>query len=259
MATIVVAGTAVFAGGGWLGFATTHSSPTYSHARTLALAAGIEVLGVTLPTTAGQWGIAAMTASVTGSNGPYTCSWTFGDGGTSTSCSPSHSWTSGGTFTVGLTVTNGASHASASMVVGANAAYVTGSGGGFAPSLWSFAFSFPCKGVAVGGFPGQPCGVPIELPPGNLGWGSHYLRLHHLRLGPRRRQWIPERSGRDPQLARGGAIHRGPDVHVRRLQLPARRVGGDALRSRIGTGWTARTRSGKRGGQPFPPTSGDGA
>ncbi len=167
-AMIVVAGTAVFAGGGWLGFATTHSSRTYSHARTLALAAGIEVLGVTLPTTAGQWGIAAMTASVTGSNGPYTCSWTFGDGGTSTSCSPSHSWTSGGTFTVGLTVTNGASHASASMVVGANAAYVTGSGGGFAPSLWSFAFSFPCKGVAVGGFPGQPCGVPIELPPGIL-------------------------------------------------------------------------------------------
>jgi PKD repeat protein len=168
VSAIAVASVALWGGPA---FAPTHGSPTYSHTTNLALSAGIKVTGVTYPTADGNWGSASLAATVSGANGSYTCSWTFGDLGTSNSCTPSHSWSSAGTFNVGLTVTNGASHASTSMTIGVNAAHVTGSGGGnahhsplVAPIQWMWLISFPCKGVAVGGFPGQPCGVPILYP-----------------------------------------------------------------------------------------------
>ncbi|MCI4350119.1 MAG: PKD domain-containing protein [Thermoplasmata archaeon] len=159
---------ASFALWGGLAFAPTHGSPTYSHVATTALSAGIKVPGVTYPTTAGHWGSESLAANVSGANGSYTCSWTFGDGGTSNSCTPDHSWTTAGTYTVALTVTNGGSHARASMKIGVNAGYVTGSGPGNAGSLWSWVISNPCTGVAVGGWPGWPCGVPVQPPPGIL-------------------------------------------------------------------------------------------
>jgi PKD repeat protein len=45
--------------------------------------------------------------SDTSSGGPTSWAWEFGDGGTSDVASPSHTYTSAGTFTATLTVTNG--------------------------------------------------------------------------------------------------------------------------------------------------------
>lgn len=46
------------------------------------------------------------TSQVSGGNGAYTYSWTFGDGGTSTQADPFHTFMSVGTFTVTLTVSD---------------------------------------------------------------------------------------------------------------------------------------------------------
>jgi PKD repeat protein len=43
-------------------------------------------------------------STATGGASPYTYSWNFGDGRTSTSQNPSHTYTSSGTFAVNLTV-----------------------------------------------------------------------------------------------------------------------------------------------------------
>src|SRR6267143_1760226 len=56
--------------------------------------------------TSGQSVTFASTAS--GGLSPYTYSWNFGDGGTSTSQNPSHTFTNSGTFTVSLNVTDSA-------------------------------------------------------------------------------------------------------------------------------------------------------
>src|SRR6266566_818828 len=51
-------------------------------------------------------GTVSFTSTVAGGTGPYSYSWTFGDGGTSTAASPTHAYTAAGTFTVTLTVTD---------------------------------------------------------------------------------------------------------------------------------------------------------
>jgi PKD repeat protein len=48
------------------------------------------------------------TGSASGGSAPYTWAWQFGDGGTSTAQSPSHTFTTAGSYTVNLTVRDGA-------------------------------------------------------------------------------------------------------------------------------------------------------
>jgi PKD repeat protein len=50
------------------------------------------------------------TGSASSGTAPYSYAWTFGDGGTSSSQNPSHSYTSAGSYSVGLTVTDAAGH-----------------------------------------------------------------------------------------------------------------------------------------------------
>jgi parallel beta-helix repeat protein len=52
----------------------------------------------------------SFTCTPSGGASPYTYSWAFGDGGTSTQKNPSHVYNSTGTFTVTVTVTDSASH-----------------------------------------------------------------------------------------------------------------------------------------------------
>jgi PKD repeat protein len=49
-------------------------------------------------------GTVTFTSTVSGGTTPYTYSWTFGDGGTSTVVNPTHAYATAGTFTVALTV-----------------------------------------------------------------------------------------------------------------------------------------------------------
>src|SRR5438552_5982328 len=61
-------------------------------------------------------GTVTFTSTVTGGTTPYTYAWTFGDGGTSTVASPTHAYTTAGTFTVTLTVTDSSTPAQSSTV-----------------------------------------------------------------------------------------------------------------------------------------------
>jgi hypothetical protein len=54
----------------------------------------------------------------TSTYGTYTCSWTFGDGGTSNSCSVTHVYTTYGVFTVTLKTTSGSNFVSVSHSIG---------------------------------------------------------------------------------------------------------------------------------------------
>ena len=68
------------------------------------------------------------TGSASGGTAPYTFSWNFGDGGTGTGQSLTHTYYSTGTFTVGLNVTDSAGHRSApyTLTVTVNPAPTTG-------------------------------------------------------------------------------------------------------------------------------------
>ena len=59
----------------------------------------------------------AFTDATTGGIPPYTRAWTFGDGGTSTTANPTHTFTTSGYFTVTETVTDSYSHSSYSQTL----------------------------------------------------------------------------------------------------------------------------------------------
>jgi PKD repeat protein len=63
------------------------------------------------PTTGNAPLSVSFTGSATGGTAPYTYSWNFGDGSTSTSQNPSHTYSSAGTYKATLTVTDSASPA----------------------------------------------------------------------------------------------------------------------------------------------------
>jgi len=90
------------------------------------------------------------TGTASGGTSPYTFAWTFGDGGTSSSQSPSHAYTAAGTYTASLTVTDAAGHTAS-----ASAAAVT-----ISPALTAAAAGTPTSGVAPlpVAFTGTPAG-----------------------------------------------------------------------------------------------------
>jgi PKD repeat protein len=63
------------------------------------------------PTTGNAPLSVSFTGSATGGTAPYSYSWNFGDGATSTAQNPSHTYTTAGTYTATLTVTDSASPA----------------------------------------------------------------------------------------------------------------------------------------------------
>jgi PKD repeat protein len=63
------------------------------------------------PTTGNAPLAVSFTGSATGGTAPYSYSWNFGDGATSTTQNPSHTYTAAGTYTATLTVTDSASPA----------------------------------------------------------------------------------------------------------------------------------------------------
>jgi PKD repeat protein len=96
------------------------------------------------------------TGSATGGSSPYSFSWTFGDGGSSTSQNPSHTYSSAGDFTATLTVTDSTSvkaSAKATVTVGTvsatadlalaveTGAPAPGQGGTTEPSPGNYTFS----------------------------------------------------------------------------------------------------------------------
>jgi PKD repeat protein len=83
---------------------TPTQSATRSHTVTVASALAADfTFSPTAPTT-GQ--TVSFTSTVTGGTTPYVYAWTFGDGGTSNVANPTHSYSTAGTFTVTLTVTD---------------------------------------------------------------------------------------------------------------------------------------------------------
>lgn len=64
-----------------------------------------------------------LTGTATGGSGGYTCSWNFGDSNSATGCTPAHSWSTSGTYTVTLSVTDSQGHtASTTMTVNVQSA-----------------------------------------------------------------------------------------------------------------------------------------
>ena len=70
---------------------------------------GIKVFFVSIlaSPSSGQFPLAvSFSETIIGGTGPFTFSWTFGDGGTSTAATPNHVYTYNGVFTVTLVVTD---------------------------------------------------------------------------------------------------------------------------------------------------------
>ena len=92
--------------GDWL-----DSWPTYTNSITVYQIITLTVLATGNPNS----GTAPLTAyfqsTVNGGISPYTYSWSFGDGSTSSLSNPSHTYSSAGTYTAQITVTDGASSA----------------------------------------------------------------------------------------------------------------------------------------------------
>ncbi len=93
-------------------------------------------VGMYVSTTSGTAPLSvSFSASASGGTGGYTYYWTFGDGYTSTSASPSHTYSSAGTYTARVTVTDSVGDtASQSTTIS-----VSSSGGG--SSVWSVSLS----------------------------------------------------------------------------------------------------------------------
>lgn len=84
---------------------------TCSKSGTIAIAAALSVSGSANPTSGSAPLAVAFTSSASGGTPPYTMDWNFGDGSAhSSAANPSHTYTTGGTFTATLTATDGASH-----------------------------------------------------------------------------------------------------------------------------------------------------
>ena len=100
---------------------------------------------------------------------PFTYSWTFGDGGTSSIAAPSHSYVTQGTYTASLTITDSAvpaQHATASISIEVGPPFVVSptppSASGDAP------FTVTLHANPTGGFPGYTCSWSF----GDQSWGT---------------------------------------------------------------------------------------
>jgi PKD repeat protein len=88
---------------------TDSKSATNSKSVTISVTSTVSPLTATASSspTSGQAPLAVnFTGSATGGTSPYSYGWTFGDGGSSTSQNPSHTYSSAGSYTVTLTVTD---------------------------------------------------------------------------------------------------------------------------------------------------------
>ena len=116
-------------------FATANASVTVVVAPTPT--AAIEVA----PTTPNTSAPASLFAAVTGGTGPFTYSWIFGDGSSSTLPSPTHQYNSSGTYVVSVWANDsvgGSAHASLSVTVhSGTSAAPAGTLGGFPAWFWA--------------------------------------------------------------------------------------------------------------------------
>lgn len=88
----------------WLSSGIPQPSTEYWQEIVMDIAAVAPIVPTFTFTTTGL--TATFTSSAVGGTAPYTYSWDFGDAGTSTSQNPSHTYASGATYTVVLTVTD---------------------------------------------------------------------------------------------------------------------------------------------------------
>ena len=88
----------------------THATATKTFTITVSAPGGLTCSASSYPTSGTAPLTVSFSGSATGGTTPYTYSWAFGDGGTSTSQNPSHTYNSAGTYTVTFTVTDAATH-----------------------------------------------------------------------------------------------------------------------------------------------------
>ena len=100
----------------------------------------------------------------TSTNSPTSWSWTFGDGGNSTSQNPSHQYTSAGTYTVSLTATNAYGSDGETKTN-----YITVTSGGGPTTIFSDDFEASFSGWTQTGTPDWHTGTPRN--------GTHSIRL----------------------------------------------------------------------------------
>ncbi len=112
--------------GDWLSSTSTYSG-TISIANRPPLTVSVQVN----PSTGTAPVTVTFYSTVSGGTPGYTYAWTFGDGGSDTSANPSHTYTTAGTYTATVVVTDGMSRTqSASATVSVQAASTGGGGGG---------------------------------------------------------------------------------------------------------------------------------
>lgn len=87
--------------------ATPYCRNTTLESQVTSISVGIPSVSISANTTEGLFPL-SVAFTGTGTNSPNSWSWTFGDGGTSSSQNPVHTYTAGGTYNVNLSATNGA-------------------------------------------------------------------------------------------------------------------------------------------------------